>query len=182
MSRFGKLPILIPKGVTVEVSEDTVKVTGAKGSLERKLPRSSKVVVEESEAVVKLGSSSKLALALQGTTRAHIANMVHGVSEGWKKELELVGSGYRAELRGKDLVLNVGYSHPINITAPEGITFAVEKSKITVSGIDKDVVGQISAKIRETRKPDPYKGKGVKYVDEVIRRKAGKQAAKAGAA
>lgn len=178
MSRFGKLPVTIPQGVTVDVVDSSVKVTGPKGSLSRILPRQVKVAIAENEASVTIKNESKASLSLQGTIKAHINNMIAGVTQGWKKELELVGSGYRAEVRGRDLILNVGYSHPIEFKAPEGINFSVEKTKITVEGIDKDVVGQLSALIRETRKPEPYKGKGVKYINEVVRRKAGKQAAK----
>lgn len=179
MSRFGSLPVSIPQAVTVEVADGSVKVTGPKGILTRALPRQVQVVIADGQVKAEIKNQNKQGLSLQGTIKAHITNMLKGVTEGWSKELELVGSGYRAEVRGKDLILNIGYSHPVEFKAPEGVTFAVEKNKITVSGSDKDVVGQLAARIRETRKPDPYKAKGVKYVDEVIRRKAGKQAAKA---
>ena len=178
MSRFGQLPVLLPKEVKVETLGNVLKVTGPKGSLERKLPHGVTVVLENDEAKVEIKGSNKQYKSLQGTLKSHLTNMVQGVTKGWVKELELVGSGYRAEVRGKELVLNIGYSHPINFDSPEGVSFKVEKSKITVEGMDKDIVGQIAAQIRETRKPDPYKAKGVKYIDEFIRRKAGKQAAK----
>jgi large subunit ribosomal protein L6 len=178
MSRFGKLPLKVPSGVTITISDGIVSVQGPKGKIERKLPRQAVVRVAGDEVFVENRNESKLALALQGTMKAHINNMIKGVTQGWRKELELVGSGYRAEVRGRELVLAIGYSHPVVFAAPDAVDFKVEKSKITVEGIDKDIVGQISAEIRATRKPDPYKGKGIKYIDEVIRRKAGKQTAK----
>lgn len=178
MSRFGKLPVLVPVGVEVILTPGHVVVRGPKGSIERDLPRRVQVNQEGSKIKVSAKSSSKFAAALVGTTRSHLVNMVHGVTQGWSKELEMVGSGYRAEVQGKNLVLNVGHSHPVTITAPENVSFGVEKMKIIVSGIQKDVVGQVSAKVREVRPPEPYKGKGIHYIDEVIRRKPGKQAAK----
>lgn len=178
MSRFGQLPVQLPKDVKIETQGNTIKVTGPKGTVEKKIANRVNVVVESDLVKVSIKGESKQLKALQGTTKSHISNMVEGVTKGWVKELELAGSGYRAEVRGKELVLNVGHSHPINFVAPDGIAFKVEKTKITVEGVDKDEVGQIAALIRETRKPDPYKAKGVKYIDEIIKRKAGKQAAK----
>lgn len=178
MSRLGKLPVSIPQGVEVQLTDAVVVVKGAKGSLSRVIPKGVKVKQENGEVTVILKNESKQARSSLGTMRAHLLNMIKGVMEGWTKELEMVGTGYRAEVRGKDLVLNIGYSHPVTVSAPEGITFAVEKSKIVVSGTDREVVGQTAALVREVRKPEPYKGKGIKYIDEVIRRKAGKQAAK----
>jgi large subunit ribosomal protein L6 len=178
MSRFGKLPVEVPQNVTVEVAGDTFKVSGPKGALEKKLPRGVEIEISQGSVNVIARASGKQVLSNQGTTRSHLANMVKGVSEGFSIQLELVGSGYRAEVRGKELVLNIGYSHPIIFEAPENVNFKVEKSIVTIEGIDKEVVGQLAAKIRETRKPDPYKAKGVKYINEVVRRKAGKQAAK----
>lgn len=178
MSRFGKLPVAVPSGVEITVADRIVTVKGPKGSLNRNFPRRVSVKVDQGEAKVEIKSDSKESLAQQGTIRSHLVNMIQGVTTGWTKEMEMVGSGYRAEVRGRELVLNIGYSHPVIITAPEGIIFGVEKTKITVSGIDKEVVGQISAEVRAVRPPEPYKGKGIKYIDEVIRRKAGKQAAK----
>lgn len=178
MSRFGKLPVIVPQGVEVQPEGEFIVVKGPKGSLKRSLPRLISVKQEGNEITIEAKNGTKQAKALQGTTRAHVLNMVTGVEKGWAKELELVGSGYRAEVRGRDLVLTVGYSHPVTINAPEGVSFAVEKTKITVSGIDREVVGQTAALVRGVRKPEPYKGKGIKYVDEYIRRKAGKQAAK----
>jgi large subunit ribosomal protein L6 len=149
--------------------------------MEQVLPREVAIRMGEGELVVEKKGNSKLALALQGTTRSLIQNMITGVTQGWQKSLELIGSGYRAEVRGQDLVLTVGYSHPITIHAPAGVQFSVEKTIVTVSGANRADVGQVAALIRATRKPDPYRGKGVKFVDEVIRRKPGKQAAKASA-
>lgn len=178
MSRFGKLPVQLPQGVTVEVNGETLKVTGPKGTVTRQIARGVDIKIEGSEATVTVKGNNKQAMSNQGTVKSHLFNMVKGVTEGWQIKLEIVGSGYRAEVRGKELVLNIGYSHPISFEAPENVTFKVEKTIVTVEGIDKEVVGQLAAKIRETRKPDPYKAKGVKYVDEIIRRKPGKQAAK----
>ena len=178
MARFGNLPVKIPEGVKVEVTPEFVKVTGPKGSLERKLTRNIKVLVEEGNVIVKRANDNRQTKAMQGTIRSHIKNMFVGVTEGWSKTLELVGAGYRAEVRGNELVLTVGFSHPVSIKAPEGVKFEVEKNKIKISGVDKDLVGQVSAMVRAVRKPEPYKGKGIKYEDEVIRRKAGKQTAK----
>ncbi|MEK7169096.1 MAG: 50S ribosomal protein L6 [Patescibacteria group bacterium] len=188
MSKIGQLPILIPKDVTIEVNGGTVSITGPKGKLEVNFKKDLlDVKIEEGpsvdearKVVVSPKKESKIARSVWGTTRMLIANHIKGVTEGWKKQLELVGTGYRSEVQGTKLVLTVGYSHPVNIEAPEGITFKVEKSVINVDGIDKQLVGQISANIRASRPPEPYKGKGVKYVGEVIRRKAGK-AAKAAA-
>jgi large subunit ribosomal protein L6 len=180
MSKIGKQPIILPDAVTVEISGDTVSVTGPKGTISREF--SSKVNVEQEGGaiVVSIGKNiTKETMALWGTTRALIANMVLGVTDGWTKQLELVGTGFRAETVGSTLVLTLGFSHPVKIDAPEGITFKVEKSVITIEGIDKDLVGRLAAAIRRIKPPEPYKGKGVKYVDEVIRRKPGKAAAKA---
>lgn len=181
MSKVGQLPITIPNGVTVEISGGNVLVSGPKGKLEFNFKKDLlDVKIEEGKVVVTPKKDSKIARSAWGTTRMIISNHIKGVTEGWKKQLELVGTGYRSEVQGNTLVLTVGYSHPVKIEAPEGITFKVEKSVINVDGIDKQVVGQVSANIRASRPPEPYKGKGVKYVGEVIRRKAGK-AAKAAA-
>jgi len=178
MARFGKIPVLVPSGVTVEILTDSVKVTGPKGSVVRALPHGLSVKLEDGKVIVSVKTSSKDALSKQGTIRSHIINMITGTTEGWTKTMEMVGAGFRAEARGSDLVLTIGYSHPVTVTAPEGIKLSVEKNFIKVEGVDRDVVGQVSAQIRGVRPPEPYKGKGIKYIDEVIRRKAGKQAAK----
>jgi large subunit ribosomal protein L6 len=183
MSKIGRQPVLIPQGVTVEVSGHTVKVTGPKGTLEKHFPAEIAVDVADGKVQVSTKGSGKYVMSLFGTTRALINNDVKGVSEGWSKKLELVGTGFKAELAGSTLSLTVGYSHPVKIEAPEGITFKVEKTFVTVEGINREVVGQVSADIRGVRPPEPYKGKGIKYSDEIVRRKAGKAAAtKAGPA
>jgi large subunit ribosomal protein L6 len=177
MSKIGRQPILL-QGATVEVSGRTVKITGPKGVMEEKLPRGIEVDVKDGVVSVTTKGKSKADTSNHGTIRALINNDVTGVTKGWTKQLELVGTGFRAEVRGKTLVLTVGYSHTVDIEAPEGITFKVEKMIVTVEGIDREVVGQVAADIRGVRPPEPYKGKGIKYIDEVIRRKAGKAAAK----
>jgi large subunit ribosomal protein L6 len=178
MSKIGKLPIQIPGGVTIEVSPTLVKVQGPKGTIERPIARGVAVEVKEGQILVSVRGKSKPAMSLHGTTRALLNNDVTGVTTGWSKSLELVGTGFRPELAGKTLSLTVGYSHPVKIEAPEGITFKVEKMIVTVEGIDKELVGQLAANIRGVRPPEPYKGKGIKYTDEIIRRKPGKAAAK----
>lgn len=174
MSRIGRLPIQIPSGVTVAVEKNLIKVNGSKGELSFEKDSNIEVKVEDTQILVSKMTEDQKTAGLYGLTRTIIANMVQGVSEGFKKQLEINGIGYRAAVSGNKLTLNLGYSHPIEYVAPEGIQIQVEKNLVTVSGIDKQKVGQVSAEIRAFRKPEPYKGKGVKYVDEVIRRKAGK--------
>ncbi len=181
MSKIGKQPVSISEGVTVEVSGTTVSVSGPRGTLSRKFSREVAIEVKDGNVNVSVAAKSKTARAIWGTTRSIISGMVEGVSRGWRKQLELVGTGYRAEVSGNTLVLTVGYSHPVKIDAPEGITLNVEKSVITVAGADKEMVGQIAANIRALRPPEPYKGKGIKYLEEVVRRKAGKAAKTVGA-
>lgn len=180
MSKIGQLPVQILSGANVEVSDKKVLISGPKGNLSVSLPNDIEVKVEGQNIIVSAKKDNKATKSNWGTVRMLLSNSVKGVTEGWKKQLELVGTGYRSEVQGNKLVLTVGYSHPIVIEAPEGITFKVEKSIVNVDGIDKQLVGQISANIRASRPPEPYKGKGVKYVGEYIRRKAGK-AAKAAA-
>jgi len=182
MSRIGKLPIKLPQGVVVEIDGQTVIVKGPKGTMQRKINKGIQVVLNDGSIVLTMKKDTDSLRPFYGTERALLANNVKGVSDGWSKQLELVGTGYRAELSGRTLSLTVGYSHPIKIDAPEGIGFKVEKNVITVDGADKEIVGLTSAKIRAVRPPEPYKGKGIKYVSEVIRRKAGKAAKTAGAA
>lgn len=177
MSKIGKQPVIIPAGVTVEISGHTVTTKGAKGTLVMHFAPEIAVEVVGDEVIVSTKGSGKYVMALFGTTRALINNDVKGVSEGWIKKLELVGTGFRPELNGNELSLTVGYSHPVKVKAPEGITFKVEKLVVTVDGCDKELVGQVAANIRAVRPPEPYKGKGIKYIDEIIRRKAGKAAA-----
>ena len=176
MSRIGRLPVVVPVGVTVEVKENNyVVVKGSKGTLERNLPVEMDIKVEDGQVVVTRPNDLKKMKALHGLTRTLIHNMVVGVSEGYQKVLEVNGVGYRAQKQGKTLVLSLGYSHPVEMTDPEGVTTTLEgQNIIIVSGIDKEKVGQYAAEIRDKRRPEPYKGKGIKYADEVIRRKVGK--------
>ena len=175
MSRIGRMPIAIPAGVTVEIAENNkVTVKGPKGTLERVLPSEMEITQEGAEVLVKRPNDLKKMKSLHGLTRTLINNMVVGVTEGYTKILEVNGVGYRATKQGNKLNLALGYSHPVEMTDPDGITTTVDGNKITVSGIDKEKVGQYAAEIREKRKPEPYKGKGIKYSDEVIRRKVGK--------
>lgn len=183
MSKIGKQPITLPAGVTAEISGHTITVTGPKGTMKRHFAPEIAVNIEDGKVIVTTKGTGKYVMSLFGTTRALINNDVMGVSTGWSKKLELVGTGFRAETSGNELSLTVGFSHPVKIKAPEGISFKVEKNIVTVDGYDKEVVGQVSADIRAVKPPEPYKGKGIKYIDEVIRRKAGKAAAaKTGAA
>lgn len=175
MSRIGDAPILIVSGVTVEKTGKTLLVNGPKGNLKIEVNPAITVEVEGEKVIVKRKSEEKTVKALHGLTRSLIANMVKGVSEGWSKNLELVGVGFRAQNVGNKLTLNVGYSHPVEVDAPEGITFeVVDNIKIKVSGADKQLVGQISANIKKVRIPDVYKGKGIRYEGEYIRKKLGK--------
>ena len=176
MSRIGRLPIEIPAGVTVKIGDaNEVVVKGAKGELTRKFNNDMKIEVEGNQVVVTRPSDDKEHRALHGLTRALLANMVNGVNAEFSKELDVVGVGYRAQLSGKKLVLNVGYSHPVEMDAPAGISFEVPNpNKIIVKGIDKQLVGQVAANIRKVREPEPYKGKGIKYATEHVRRKEGK--------
>ena len=175
MSRIGKLPIQINTGVTVVVQNDTVTVTGPKGSLKQLIRPEIKVEVVENNIVCSILKESKNSFAYWGLTRALLNNMVKGVTKGYSKKLQLVGVGYRAKQQGSDLVLNLGYSHPIEVKALEGINILVEDpTNIVISGSDKQSVGLLSAKIRKLRPPEPYKGKGIKYIDEIVRRKVGK--------
>jgi large subunit ribosomal protein L6 len=176
MSRVGRAPIPLPSGVTVTIEEDTVEVKGPKGRLSRRLPPDMSLALDEGQLTVSRPSDDPNHRALHGLTRALVANMVAGVTDGFEKVLELEGTGYRAEEEGGALVLNVGYSHPIRFQPPAGIQFAVEErgKRVLVRGIDKELVGQMAVNIRQTRPPEPYKGKGIRYAGERIRRKAGK--------
>lgn len=180
MSRIGKQPVSIPSGVTVTVDGQDVVVKGPKGTLSLVAHSDIAVTVADNTVVCEIKRQSKQSSALWGTTRANIANLVEGVTEGFKKQLELHGVGYRAQLKGKDLEFALGFSHPVLIKAPEGITFTVEKDHVTIEGIDKVLVGQVAANIRSLRKPEPYKGKGIRYVGEHVRRKVGKVVGGAG--
>ena len=176
MSRIGRMPIAVPAGVTVDIAENNkVTVKGPKGTLERVLPAEMEMKLEGSEVVVSRPNDLKKMKSLHGLTRTLINNMVIGVSEGYEKKLEINGVGYRAQKQGKKLVLSLGYSHPVEMEDPEGLETVVDGTNIiVVKGIDKEKVGQYAAEIRAKRSPEPYKGKGIKYADEVIRRKVGK--------
>ena len=176
MSRIGRMPIAIPDGVTVTIAENNhVTVKGPKGTLERTLPAEMEIKLEGSEVVVTRPNDLKKMKSLHGLTRSLLNNMVIGVTDGYEKKLEVNGVGYRAAKQGKKLVLNLGYSHPVEMEDPEGIETVLDgQNIIIVKGIDKEKVGQFAAEIRDKRRPEPYKGKGIKYADEVIRRKVGK--------
>lgn len=176
MSRIGKAPIDVPSGVDVRISGQVVTVKGPKGELSRELPELVSVSQDGDVLQVERADDSREARAMHGLMRSLVANMVLGVTDGFRKELDIVGVGYRAAAKGKNgLEMALGFSHPVNITAPEGIEFVVpQPTRIEVHGIDKQLVGQVAADIRAWRKPEPYKGKGVRYVDEHVRRKAGK--------
>jgi large subunit ribosomal protein L6 len=179
MSRVGRKPIPIPKGVRVEKSNGVIKVSGPKGELTAQVHPRIEVEISSDQVLVKRKSDARIDKALHGLWRALINNMIVGVTEGYTKKLEIVGIGYRAELKGKALVLYLGYSHPIIFIPPDGVKIEVpQPTNIVVSGIDKQLVGQVAAKIRSFRPPEPYKGKGIRYEGEVIRMKAGKAAGK----
>lgn len=176
MSRIGRLPVDVPQGVDVQINGTNVRVKGPKGQIEHTFPASMSIKLESGQVIVKRPSDDGKHRSLHGMTRALINNMVIGVTQGFEKVLEINGVGYRAELKGKSLIINVGYSHPVEVEPPEGIVFEVEdRSKVIhIKGYDKALVGQVAADIRSIRPPEPYKGKGIKYRDERIRRKAGK--------
>jgi large subunit ribosomal protein L6 len=176
MSRVGRKPISIPKGVELKVSGRTVAVKGPKGELSREIREGLVVKLDNGFAVIEQTDSGKMAGALHGLTRALIQNMVEGVSQGFTKSLEIHGTGYRAAVQGQKLTLNLGHSHPIEYPLPKGISAAVNQNLIVLTGADKELLGQVSAEIRRFRPPEPYKGKGVRYLNEHVRRKAGKSA------
>jgi large subunit ribosomal protein L6 len=177
MSRIGKKQTIIPAGVTVTAANGVLTVSGPKGTLSRPLHALVTVSVADNIATVSVANEEhKVERALWGTFSSHLANMVEGVTNGFKKQLEVNGVGYRVAMQGKDLKIEVGYSHPVIYVLMDGVTATVEKNVITIEGADKEKVGQVAAEIRAIRKPEPYKGKGIKYVDEQIRRKAGKAA------
>jgi large subunit ribosomal protein L6 len=180
MSRIGKKPIVVPKGVTVDLKQGTIAVKGPKGALSREIPPNVEVKLDGSSIVVRRKGADRKYGAFQGLARAVLANMVQGVSEGFEKKLQIEGVGYRVALQGKKLVFNLGYSHPVEFDLPQGIDAKVgEKGlQFSISGIDKDLVGQTAATIRGFRPPEPYKGKGIRYRDEKVRRKAGKAGVK----
>lgn len=178
MSRIGKLPVPIPKGVEVTLGKMSIEVKGPKGSLTT--PVHEKIAYEQAENAVVLSrvDNTRLARAQHGLRRTLLANLVEGVTKGFAKTLEVVGVGYKVSVQGKVVVLTVGFSHPVNFALPQGVEAKAEGNKLTVAGIDKQLVGEVAAKIRRVRPPEPFKGKGIKYADEHIRRKAGKSGAK----
>lgn len=183
MSKIGKKPVLIPEGVSIDFKSGVLLVKGPKGQLERRIPEGLDVKLEDNKLKVISKEKDKVSSRpYLGTLRANIANMVKGVTSGWSKKLELVGVGFRAEVAGSKLTLALGFSHPVIFEAPAGIKFNVEKNVITVEGLDKELVGLISDKIHSVKPPEPYKGKGIKYSDEIVRRKAGKAAKTQGVA
>ena len=174
MSRIGKQPIEIPQDVKIKIDGNIIKVESKKGQLEQEIYANLEIAQEGNQLIVKRLNEDKLTRSLHGTTRSIVANMVEGLSKGFEKKLEIVGVGYRAQSQGGKLILNLGYSHPIEYIPPKDINISVERSIITVSGYDKQKIGQVAAEIRGFRKPEPYKGKGVRYVGEIVRRKVGK--------
>jgi large subunit ribosomal protein L6 len=176
VSRIGRMPVPIPKGVQVDVKNSHVTVKGPKGELSRSFNPDMTISVRDDQIVVARPTDNRQHRALHGLTRALLANMVTGVTKGYRKDLEVIGVGYRAEIRGSNLVLHVGFSHPVEIAPPSGITFDTESrgKNIVVEGMDKELVGEIAARVRRVRPPEPYKGKGIRYVGEHVRRKAGK--------
>ncbi len=182
MSRIGNAPVSVPQGVTVVVSGGSYTAKGAKGEIIRQIPAGVKIELTGATAVVSVTNPDKKTKSLHGFVRAQLANDVVGVSRGWTKVLELSGVGFRAALSGSNLVLTVGFSHPVTLVPPAGIQYGVAENKITVSGVDKHVVGQAASDVRSVREPEPYKGKGIKYQGEHIRKKAGKSAKAVGGA
>ena len=177
MSRIGKKPIPVPSGVTVSIEPELVRVNGPKGELTERVPRDITVEQQDGELLVKRPTDRGEHRALHGLTRSLVFNMVEGVTNGYEKRLEIQGVGYRAQLKGKDLELALGYSHPVSVKAPDGIEFEVpQPTRVVVRGISKQQVGEIAAYIRKQRPPEPYKGKGIRYVDEYVQRKVGKRA------
>jgi large subunit ribosomal protein L6 len=180
MSRIGRKPLPMPKGVTLAQKAGAVSVKGPKGELSKPLPEGISIKIEGDKILVLRADDSRENRSKHGLIRAHLANMVKGVTDGWVRELEINGVGYRAEVTGDTLTMALGYSHPVVFKLPKGISAKVEKNRIALSGSDRDMLGQTAAKVRELRPPEPYKGKGVKYVEEVIKRKVGKAGATSG--
>ena len=175
MSRIGKMPIPVPSGAKVDIQQGTVTVEGPKGKLSQSIPEGIEIVLEDGELQVRRGSEESAQRAFQGLTRSLVANAVQGVTEGWKKELDVTGVGYRGEVTGRELHLSLGFSHPVIYSMPDGIDIEIDKNnRITVTGADKQQVGQVAAELRALRPPDPYKGKGIRYADVVVRLKEGK--------
>lgn len=178
MSRIGKKPIAIPKGVTVKVDGNAVEVKGPKGQMRQALPPGVTAVVEDGQLLTRKAGDDRALAKFHGLARSLVNNAVLGVTDGWKRELDIVGVGYRAELKGQQMTLALGYSHPVVFEVPKGIEIAVDKqTHITVTGVDRQLVGQVAANLRSLRKPDPYQQKGVRYTGEVLKKKAGKTGA-----
>ena len=177
MSRIGKKPVPVPKGVTVNIKEGMVAIKGPKGELKRAIPEGVTVKLQGEEVVSARADDSRLNRAKHGMIRALVANMVRGVTQGFTRELEINGVGYKAEVKGKSVTFTLGYSHVIDFPLPQGIEAKVEKNRVSLTGVDRELVGQVAAKVRRLRPPEPYKGKGIKYVEEHIRRKVGKTGA-----
>lgn len=180
MSRIGKKPIIIPEGVEIKLDKNVLKTKGPKGELNLEILPDIKLEINEKEIIVSLKRETKDNRAFWGLTRALIANNIEGITMGFKKQLEIQGLGYKAETNDKGIILNVGFSHLVELAKPEGIDIIVENKIITVSGINKQLVGQVAAEIRKVRPPEPYKGKGIRYLGEIVRRKVGKKAAATG--
>ena len=178
MSRIGKMPIPIPKDTKVELKDDLLTIMGPKGELSRRIHPRVKLSIEDNQILVTVNDDSRESKSFHGLFRALIANMVTGVSQGFEKVLEIVGVGYRAELSDRTASFHLGYSHPVIFKLPDGIDARIDRTKITLNAIDKELLGKTAAKIRSFRKPEPYKGKGIKYANEIIKRKAGKTGAK----
>jgi len=177
MSRIGKMPIPIPKDVSVDLKGNLITVKGPKGELKQVIHPKVTVITEDNQVLVSVGDDTKESKSLHGLFRSLIANLVTGVTSGFEKALDIVGVGYRAELSGNTATFHLGYSHPIIFELPDGIKAKIDKTRITINGIDKELVGRTAAKIRGFRKPEPYKGKGIRYINETVKRKAGKTAA-----
>ena len=178
MSRIGNRKLVIPEGVSIEQEENTVKVKGKLGELSLTLPSVISMEIEEGNVILKRANEEKFTKALHGTTNANLNNMINGVTKGYKKDLEIIGVGYRFNVRGNTLVISAGYSHPVEMNIPEGLKVElVSNTEISISGISKELVGEYAANVRKVRAPEPYKGKGIRYKDEYVRRKEGKKAA-----
>lgn len=180
MSRIGRLPILLKKDISCKIEDGTITIQGPKGTLKKSIHPKIIVRIEDGKILVERKDEERATKALHGLTRALINNMVIGVTDGFSKELLISGIGWKVGMKGNDLILNVGYSHPVTFSPPDGITLQTEKEKIKVSGIDKELVGEVASRIRRIRPVEPYKGKGIRYIDEIVRRKAGKQGVKGG--
>ena len=180
MSRIGKMPVIVPQGTKFEIKGNVVEVTGPLGKLKTEIHPAIKVSAEGSNIILSRENDDKVNRSLHGMMRSMVNNMFIGVTRGFEKKLSIIGLGFRAETKGRDLILYLGFSHPVEFPVPEGINITIGKQELTISGIDNQLVGEISARIRKLKKPEPYKGKGIRYIDEVVKKKAGKAAISAG--